>query len=70
MIPIVERSEWARILYQDLPVLQIDSFDISHAELRAAMEAYLRSPGFLQSEFEGWRTLFMDHWRRVRQRKT
>lgn len=59
------KSEWTSNLYNELPVLQIDTFDISHVELRASMEAYLQSPGFLTSAFEGWRTLFMDHWRRV-----
>ena len=65
MIPIVAKSKWTGNLYKDLPVLQIDTFDVSHAELRASMEAYLRSPEFLRSTFAGWRTLFMDHWRRA-----
>ena len=70
LIPVVAKtSGWFgpdrpdRGLYAGLPVLALDTYNISGAEYDTRVDAYLRSAEFLTGTFEGWKKLFAKYWR-------
>jgi len=66
MIPIVVKSSWmgtggAGGLYSGLPVVTLDSFDITASEMVKALEAFASSAEFMQARFR-WDKLFARYW--------
>ena len=52
-------------MWEDLPAVVVDSWDLSQKELLQALQSYVRSDKFLSADFNrGWERLFLGYWRR------
>lgn len=62
---MVQKAKWYGNMYADLPVLVLDTFNISHAQFKIRALEFLTSRAFTSSNFDrGWEQLFMGYWRR------
>jgi len=62
MIPVTQKADWTGNLYDGLPVLELASFNISHAEFKHKLETYVASKEFSEADFDGWPKLFAKYW--------
>ena len=52
-------------MWEDLPAVAVNSWDLSQKELLLALQNYVRSDKFLSADFSrGWERLFLGYWRR------
>lgn len=63
VIPIVMYREEHAELYRGLPVLQLETWALTHEELVGRMRDYISSPEFQDTHFDGWDRLFLQYWR-------
>lgn len=63
VIPIVFYRKEHEELFRGLPILQLETWDLTQAELVGRMRAYVSSSEFLETSFDGWDRLFLQYWR-------
>ena len=63
VIPIVLYQKEHAELYRGLPVLQLESWEITQQQLVGKMRGYIASPEFQDTDFSGWERLFLQYWR-------
>jgi len=62
LVPIVIRQQGMEALYEDLPILQLDSWCADGSLLDKA-RAFAAAPAFQSAKFCGYRRLFLKYWR-------
>ena len=63
VIPVVKYSAENEVLFQGLPLLQLNDWNISQQQLVDKMREYVDSPAFRDVTFDGWDRLFLKYWR-------
>ena len=52
-------------MWEDLPAVVLDDWNLSQGQLLAKLQNYVRSEKFLSTDFQrGWERLFLGYWRR------
>jgi len=65
IIPIVKRQPEYDVLFDGLPIIQLDNWDHSQTDLLKIMRDYISSPRFRDNDFNGWERLYLKYWRRM-----
>lgn len=64
LIPVVLDHPGYELIFQDLPILRLNGWNLTQRQLLQKMRDYVQSPEFIKNNFDkGWERMFLSYWR-------